>query len=60
MADLRVNLCGMNLKNPIIMASGTFGFTCSTMVYKLRNEEEVEIPKIYKEIEKGFIAKLKK
>ncbi|PSJ32231.1 diguanylate cyclase [Peptostreptococcus russellii] len=26
MADLRVNLCGMNLKNPIIMASGTFGF----------------------------------
>lgn len=26
MADLRVNLCGKELKNPIIMASGTFGF----------------------------------
>lgn len=26
MADLSVELCGVNLKNPIIMASGTFGF----------------------------------
>ena len=26
MADLRVNLCNIELKNPIIMASGTFGF----------------------------------
>lgn len=26
MADLRVDLCGFQLKNPIIMASGTFGF----------------------------------
>ena len=26
MADLRVDLCGFELKNPIIMASGTFGF----------------------------------
>lgn len=26
MVDLRVNLCGKELKNPIIMASGTFGF----------------------------------
>ena len=26
MADLRVKLCGFELKNPIIMASGTFGF----------------------------------
>ncbi len=26
MADLRVKLCGIELKNPIIMASGTFGF----------------------------------
>lgn len=26
MADLKVNLCGIELKNPIIMASGTFGF----------------------------------
>lgn len=26
MADLRTELCGVELKNPIIMASGTFGF----------------------------------
>ena len=26
MAELKVNLCGIELKNPIIMASGTFGF----------------------------------
>ena len=43
-----------------VMASGIFGFTCSTMVYKLRHDKEIEIPKIYKEIEKDFIIKLKK
>ena len=26
MADLSVNLCGVTLKNPVIPASGTFGF----------------------------------
>ncbi|MDO4741474.1 MAG: dihydroorotate dehydrogenase, partial [Eubacteriales bacterium] len=26
MADLSLNLCGVKLKNPIIAASGTFGF----------------------------------
>lgn len=26
MADIRVNLCGIELKNPVIAASGTFGF----------------------------------
>ncbi len=26
MADLRVSLCGVSLKNPVIAASGTFGF----------------------------------
>lgn len=26
MADLRVNICGVPLKNPVIAASGTFGF----------------------------------
>ncbi len=26
MSDLRVNLCGVELKNPVIPASGTFGF----------------------------------
>ena len=26
MADLRVNVCGVPFKNPVIAASGTFGF----------------------------------
>jgi len=27
-ADLSLDLCGVKLKNPIIAASGTFGFGC--------------------------------
>ena len=30
------------------------------MVYKLRHDEDLEIQKIYKEIEKSFIIKLKR
>ena len=26
MANLSVNLCGVTLKNPVVAASGTFGF----------------------------------
>ena len=26
MSDIRVNLCGVTLKNPVIAASGTFGY----------------------------------
>ena len=26
MSDMRVNLCGITLKNPVITASGTFGY----------------------------------
>ena len=26
MSDLRTDLCGVELKNPVIAASGTFGF----------------------------------
>lgn len=26
MSDMRVNLCGVELKNPVITASGTFGY----------------------------------
>ena len=26
MANLKVNLCGVELKNPVVAASGTFGF----------------------------------
>ena len=44
-----------------VMASGIFGFTSSSLIYKMRhNDEEIDIPKLYKEIEKTFIKKLKK
>lgn len=44
--------------NPSIMAHGIFGFTCSTMLYKLAHKEELDIQKVYKEITKNFISNL--
>lgn len=46
--------------NPNVVASGIFGFVCSSLIYKLRREEKIEVMKLYKEIEKSFILKLKK
>ena len=44
-----------------VIASGIFGFTCSSLIYKMRhNEEGIDIQKLYKEIDKSFIKKLKK
>lgn len=46
--------------NPNVIASGIFGFVCSSLIYKLRREKNIEVLEIYKEIEKSFIRKLKK
>jgi len=46
--------------NPNVIASGIFGFVCSSLIYKLRREENIEVMELYKEIEKSFILKLKK
>ena len=46
--------------NPNVVASGIFGFVCSSLIYKLRREENIEVLELYKEIEKSFILKLKK
>ena len=46
--------------DPNIMASGIFGFTCSSLIYKLRHQEEVDMVVLDKEIEKIFIKKLRK
>lgn len=46
--------------NPNVIASGIFGFVCSSLIYKLRREKEIEVIELYKEIEKSFIQKLKK
>ena len=46
--------------DPNVVASGIFGFVCSSLIYKLRNNEEIEVMELYKEIEKTFITKLQK
>lgn len=45
--------------NPNVIASGIFGFVCSSLIYKLRRETNIEVIDLYKEIEKSFILKLK-
>ena len=43
-----------------VIAAGIFGFTCSSLIYKMRhNDENIDIQKLYKEIDKLFIKKLK-
>ena len=43
-----------------VIASGIFGFTCSSLIYKMRNDKEINVMELYSEIEKTFIRKLKK
>ena len=45
--------------DPNVIASGIFGFVCSSLIYKLRREKSIELLELYKEIEKSFILKLK-
>ena len=65
--DLIENIIAEGIKNKEIIdgdanviAHGIFGFTCSTMLYKLDNEKEIDIQNVYKEITKHFIINLKK
>jgi len=47
--------------DPNVIASGIFGFTCSSLIYKMRhNETDLDMMALDKEIEKVFIKKLKK
>ena len=43
-----------------LIASGIFGFICSIMITKLRSHEQIDIPKLYKEIDNIFLRKLKR
>lgn len=45
--------------NPKVIASEIYGLICSTLVYKLRNEEEFDIMNLYKEFENTVIEGLK-
>jgi len=41
------------------MASEIYGLICSTLVYKLRNQDTFDVTNIYKEFEKTVIEGLK-
>ena len=41
-----------------VVASGIFGFVCSSLICKMRKNEKIEVMELYKEIEKTFIIKL--
>lgn len=44
-----------------VIASGIFGFTCSSLIYKMRhNNEPIDVAVLDREIENSFIKKLKK
>lgn len=46
--------------NQYVIASGIFGFACSSLIYRKRMDDNVDIQKLYREIEKSFIRKLGK
>ena len=43
-----------------LLHHGIFSYVCSGLIYKMKTEKEIEIEKIYKEIDKEYIRKLKK
>ena len=45
--------------NPKVIASEIYGLICSTLIYKLRNEDEFDIMNLYKEFENTVIEGLK-
>ena len=45
--------------NPQVIASEIYGLICSTLVCKIRSEEDIDIMKLYKEFENTIIEGLK-
>ena len=45
-------------KDADVIASGIFGFTCSSFIYKMKHEE-VDVQKLFNEIDCLFLKKLK-
>ena len=45
--------------NPQVVASEIYGLICSSLVYKIRRKEELDIMKLYKEFENTVIEGLK-
>lgn len=46
--------------NPEAIASGIFGFTCSSLIYKLKTEKEIDIQGMYEDFSNYAIKGLKK
>lgn len=46
--------------NPEAIASGIFGFTCSSLIYKLKTEKEIDIQEMYNDFSNYAIKGLKK
>ena len=46
--------------DPNVVASGIFGFNCSSLIYEKRSNKDISVQKLYQEIEKAFIRRLKK
>lgn len=45
--------------NPQVIASEIYGLICSSLVYKVRSEEEIDVMKLFKEFENTVIEGLK-
>ncbi len=43
-----------------VIASGIFGMACSSLIYKMRIDKQIEIDKLYREIDMTYIIKLKR
>lgn len=43
-----------------ILASGIFGLTCSSLVYKIKINDEIDVQKLYKEFDKYLLKNLSK
>jgi AcrR family transcriptional regulator len=46
--------------DPEVMASGIFGQTCSSLIYKMKIKEELDIAKLYKEFDNSILKGLEK
>lgn len=46
--------------DPEIMASGVFGLTCSSLVYKMKTKEKLDITKLYKEFDNSILKGLRR
>ncbi len=46
--------------DPNIIASGIFGFICSSFIYKMRHQGDIKVEELFSEVDNLFIKKLTK